>query len=262
VVQASSAAAPLATTEAVVDPSLIAPPEKVFDVVRIRARIDALAEEGHSNPSLRSGLVDLLKDEISAGRDTIRDAALETPLAAREIAASYCYLTDGVVRAVYYAATTYMHPKPSGTKSQRITLMALGGYGRAEMAPFSDVDLLFLTPYKITAWAESVIESMLYVLWDLHLKVGHASRTVKDCLRLAREDYTIRTSLLETRYLDGDPALASELEARLHKDLFAGTSADFIEAKLAEVSGVMHRALIRRRMAGVRASSASVSAEQ
>jgi [protein-PII] uridylyltransferase len=69
------------------------------------------------------------------------------------------------------------------------------------MAPFSDVDLLFVIPYKMTAWAESVIESLLYVLWDLRLKVGHASRTVRDCLRLAREDYTIRTSLVEMRFL-------------------------------------------------------------
>jgi [protein-PII] uridylyltransferase len=102
------------------------------------------------------------------------------------------------------------------------------------MAPYSDVDLLFLTPYKITGWAESVIESMLYILWDLHLKVGHASRTVKDCLRLAREDYTIRTSLLETRYLDGDRALADDLQKRLWNEVFKGTGSDFIEAKLQE----------------------------
>ena len=79
------------------------------------------------------------------------------------------------------------------------------------MAPQSDVDLLFLTPYKITPWAESVIESMLYILWDLKLKVGHASRTIKDCIRLAREDYTIRTSLVEYRFLAGDEALSEQL---------------------------------------------------
>jgi [protein-PII] uridylyltransferase len=84
-----------------------------------------------------------------------------------------------------------------------VAVLAVGGYGRAEMAPHSDVDLLFLTPWKITPWAESVIESMLYMLWDLRLKVGHASRTVKDCLRLAREDMTIRTALLEYRFIAG-----------------------------------------------------------
>jgi [protein-PII] uridylyltransferase len=86
--------------------------------------------------------------------------------------------------------------------------LGVGGYGRAEMAPQSDVDLLFLTPWKITPWAESVIETMLYMLWDLKLKVGHSSRTVKDCLRLGREDITIRTALLEHRFICGHAPLA------------------------------------------------------
>jgi len=98
----------------------------------------------------------------------------------------------------------------------------------------SDVDLLFLAPYKLTPWAESLIESMLYILWDLKLKVGHASRTVKECLRLAREDYTIRTSLVEERYLTGDVKLARQLTKRLRDDLFSQTIPDFIEAKLKE----------------------------
>jgi [protein-PII] uridylyltransferase len=102
------------------------------------------------------------------------------------------------------------------------------------MAPHSDVDLLFLTPYKITPWAESVIESMLYMLWDLRLKVGHSSRTIKDCLRLGKEDITIRTALLEHRYIDGDEGLANELTQQLWENLFDGTAAEFIEAKLEE----------------------------
>ena len=101
------------------------------------------------------------------------------------------------------------------------------------MAPFSDVDLLFLTPYKQTPWGESLIESVLYCLWDLRLKVGHSVRTIDDCLRLARTDVTIRTSLLEHRYLWGDAGLAHRLGARLW-DYFAGTGPEFVELKLAE----------------------------
>ena len=119
-------------------------------------------------------------------------------------------------------------------------MIAVGGYGRAEMAPFSDVDLLFLTPWKTTPWAESVVETMLYIFWDLHLKVGHATRTVKDCLRLGREDFTIRTSLLENRFLGGDTMLANDLRKRLRSELFKNTAAEFIEAKLAERT-VRHR---------------------
>ncbi|MDH5797205.1 MAG: [protein-PII] uridylyltransferase, partial [Paracoccaceae bacterium] len=127
-----------------------------------------------------------------------------------------------------------LHPLAAPTESERIAVIAVGGYGRAEMAPYSDVDLLFLTPYKMTPWAESVIESMLYIFWDMHLKVGHSSRTVKDCLRLGKEDYTIRTALLEHRFLAGHAPLAGELHERLRHDLFRNTAADFIEAKLEE----------------------------
>ncbi len=110
----------------------------------------------------------------------------------------------------------------------------MGGYGRREMAPFSDVDLLFLTPYKMTPWSENVIETVLYLLWDLKLKVGHSSRSIKDCLRLGSEDYTIRTAMLEHRFVCGDINLASQLNEKLWKNLFSGTAKDFISAKLIE----------------------------
>ena len=102
------------------------------------------------------------------------------------------------------------------------------------MAPESDIDLLFLTERAITPWAKEVIESMLYILWDLRLKVGHASRTIDECLRLAREDFTIRTALLENRFLAGDHTLHAALNTDLWNRLFKGTEREFIEAKLAE----------------------------
>ncbi|SIS68174.1 [protein-PII] uridylyltransferase [Phaeovulum vinaykumarii] len=155
-------------------------------------------------------------------------------------------LTDAVVRTAHALATQVLHPLPNPTDGERLALLAVGGYGRAEMAPHSDVDLLFLTPWKITPWAESVIESMLYMLWDLRLKVGHASRTVKDCIRLGREDYTIRTALLEHRLICGHAPLEEELRERLRADLFHGTESEFIEAKLDE------RAARHRRQGGQR----------
>jgi [protein-PII] uridylyltransferase len=156
------------------------------------------------------------------------------PRQARQTVHAYAMLMDAIVKCVFKLASEVLHPQPMPTKVEHLAVMAVGGYGRAEMAPQSDVDLLFLTPWKITAWAESVIESMLYILWDLRLKVGHASRTVKDCLRLGHEDYTIRTALLERRFICGHQPLAVELKTRLRDDLFKGTSNEFIEAKLAE----------------------------
>ncbi len=113
-------------------------------------------------------------------------------------------------------------------------MVATGGYGRGLLAPGSDIDLLFLLPYKQTAWSESVVEAMLYVLWDLKLKVGHATRSVADCLRESRGDMTIRTALLESRFLFGDRALFEELETRFDREVVQGTAAEFVEAKLKE----------------------------
>lgn len=158
----------------------------------------------------------------------------KTPRAARETVRARARLADATIGVAFRVATVAFHPLPNPTEAERLTVLAVGGYGRMELAPYSDIDLLFLTPWKITPWAESVIESMLYILWDLKLKVGHASRTVKDCIRLGREDYTIRTALLEHRYLTGDEAAAIELRHRLRSDLFRNTGAEFIEAKLAE----------------------------
>ena len=214
--------------------NLICPASDIFDPSRIASDLSAAIADLPDHKDIRKATVDVLGDALARGRSTIEAAFLERPLAARETEAAYAWLTDGIVRAVLDVATRYLHPMPSPTASQRIAVIAVGGYGRAEMAPQSDVDLLFLTPYKITGWAESVIESTLYIFWDLHLKVGHASRTVRDCLRLGREDYTIRTSLLEHRFLAGDKTLADELDKRLRHDLFRNTGADFIEAKLAE----------------------------
>ncbi|HLQ19844.1 MAG TPA: [protein-PII] uridylyltransferase, partial [Tabrizicola sp.] len=155
------------------------------------------------------------------------------PRHAQALISAQAALTDVLVQ-VTLAAAMRLHPLANPTEAERIAVLGVGGYGRAEMAPQSDVDLLFLTPWKITPWAESVIETMLYMLWDLKLKVGHSSRTVKDCIRLGREDVTIRTALLEHRYICGHAPLAAELGDKLWGELFKNSGPEFIEAKLAE----------------------------
>ncbi len=192
------------------------------------------AEDLRDAGDIRQASVRALKDGIAQGRDRIAASIEANPRAARDAVRAYCYLTDQVVSVVYRVGCELLHPNPNPTEGERLSILAVGGYGRGEMAPYSDVDLLFLMPWKITPWAESLIESMLYILWDLHLKVGHASRSVRDCLRLGREDYTIRTALLEHRFLVGDASLANDLDSSLKSDLFRNTESDFIEAKLEE----------------------------
>ena len=116
-------------------------------------------------------------------------------------------LVDKLLRTIYEVTTLHAYRATNPTESERLTVVALGGYGRAEMAPCSDIDLLFLRPYKLTAWAEQVIEFVLYTLWDLGFKVGQAVRSLDECIRMARKDVTICTAMLEARYICGDRLL-------------------------------------------------------
>jgi len=203
-------------------------------VPAVRASLAESLAAAKDGRAIRATTVATLKKARTCGNAAIDAAFAAKPFAAHEATRSYSYLTDCIVQTVLDVATTQLHPVAAPTEGERLAIIAVGGYGRGEMAPHSDVDLLFLTPYKITPWAESVIESMLYMLWDLRLKVGHASRTLADCIRLGREDYTIRTALLEHRFLGGDVDLTDELDKKLWQDLFQNTGAEFIEAKLAE----------------------------
>ncbi len=213
---------------------LTATPEAILDVAQTRAAVNAAVVSAPDRASRRGRAVEALRVAHVAGRARIAASVAARPNAADRAIHDYAWLTDQIVTMTLDLALTWLHPLPNPTSSERIAALAVGGYGRGEMAPFSDVDLLFLTPYKQTAWGESLIESVLYCLWDLRLKVGHAARTVDDCLRLARSDITIRTSLLEHRYVWGDVGLAQTLNDRLWTELFAVTGPDYVGLKLAE----------------------------
>jgi len=220
--------------EAGLDASLICPAHDIFDTPRIRAALDDALDYPPRGQTPRGAIVAILSEANKSGRDAIAAAFAEAPGDAIRLTRSYALLTDGIVTEALRVAVEKLHPLATPTEGEKLAVFAVGGYGRGEMAPHSDVDLLFLTPYKMTPWAESVIEEMLYILWDLRMKVGHSSRTIRDCIRLGREDYTIRTALLEQRFLAGHAPLAQELKDRLWSDLFQSTARDFIEAKLAE----------------------------
>ncbi len=220
---------PVAGTE-----GLIRPAGAIFDAARVGEELGALPDCGGGEPALRRGAVDVLSRALADGRRSVAEAFADDPLAARALTRSCTFLVDGVVRSALLFSRDVAHRNPTPTEGERLSLLAVGGHGRGELAPHSDVDLLFLTPWKVTPWAESVVESALYILWDLRLKVGHATRTVKDCLNLGREDLTIRTALLEARPLEGDADLARELDERLKSELFRGTESEFVEGKLRE----------------------------
>lgn len=215
---------------------LICPAVEILDEKLVLDEISSHSDYSGNAKDVRNIVIEKLDEANRRGRARIAEVFKAEPREAVKLTQSYSYLTDSIIRTAFHVVTQRLHVLPNPTEAERIAIIAVGGYGRGEMAPFSDVDLLFLTPYKLTPWAESVIESMLYILWDLKLKVGHASRTVGDCLRLGRQDFTIRTALLEHRFIDGYAPLAEELDQRLWTELFRNTASEFVEAKLTERS--------------------------
>lgn len=205
-----------------------------FDTVRITAAVDALAAKHHGREdTFRTAVAQLLKAELLAARAAAQ-AILLKDRHGRRCAERLCHVQDEIIRILYSAATRHLYRSPIPSGAERMAVVATGGYGRGLMAPESDIDLLFILPYKQTAWGEQVAEAILYCLWDMGLKVGHATRSVDESIRQARGDMTIRTAILETRFLTGDQPLYNELVARFDKEVVQGTASEFVTAKLAE----------------------------
>jgi [protein-PII] uridylyltransferase len=182
----------------------------------------------------RAGFLDELRESLAADRAALSSALAGDPYDAPRVIRSWSESTDRLIRRILDFVITRLYPGGHATGGEKLSVLAVGGYGRGELAPYSDIDLLFLIPWKQTAWGEQVVEAVLYLLWDLKLKVGHSVRTADDCLRLAREDVTIRTALLEHRFFWGDATQARDLEERLWSELFRGTGPEFVELKLLE----------------------------
>ncbi len=203
----------------------------VIDRSRLIAALRAL--DPSPSDKRRAQVLDLLRQALAAGRADVR-GRFERDGNGVAAAQALSYLIDQLIRVLHDDTAAVAYPTPNPTLSERLTLVAVGGYGRGELAPFSDIDLLFLLPYKKTPRAEQVAEHMLYMLWDLGLKVGHATRSVDDCMRIAREDVSVRTALLEARWIWGEQELFNTLRRRFSLEVVDGTARDFVEAKLAE----------------------------
>jgi len=211
-------------------------PERIdlLDADALRRDLTALARAQSDPAKLRKEALAHIKKEFSRARDRIK-ARVEAGAASGLIAArALSDLQDSLIQVLYDFATKHFYYAQNPTASERIAVVATGGYGRGQLAPGSDIDLLFVRPYKETPWGESVIEFILLMLWDLGLKVGHATRSLAECVRLSKQDITIRTALMEARYLWGDHALYDELRKKFWSEIATGTGQDFVEAKLAE----------------------------
>jgi [protein-PII] uridylyltransferase len=209
------------------------PEPPYFDPAQLRIDLTRLFTEAGNAKDARPPVVERLRGLLRDGRAAAR-AALERDGDGQKCSEGLSQLEDEIVRLVFDYATAHLYRATNPSDSERMAVVATGGYGRGRLAPGSDIDLLFLLPYKQTPWGESVAESMLYILWDLGQKVGHATRNVDQCLRMAETDFTIRTALLDARFICGDSQLYEELVQRFRSDVIQGSARAFIDAKMAE----------------------------
>ncbi len=193
----------------------------------------AALEKAVDSSDPQAAFVEAAKVFQDRERGTIRERFEASENAGYPAGRALAALQDEIICGLFDAAQA-LYPLPHPTSSERLSIVAVGGYGRGGLAPQSDIDLLFLLPYKQTAWAETIVETILYALWDLGLKVGQATRSMDECLRLANSDMTIRTSLLETRLITGDVELYDDMKSRLWGELFSKTAQEFVTAKLEE----------------------------
>jgi [protein-PII] uridylyltransferase len=218
------------------------PAGDLIDPEAIIAELKKLAERHAGRElELRTAVAQCLKAALTRARARAEELLLKDRHG-RRCAERLCQMQDEIVRILFDFAGNELYPTPVPSEAEHMAVIATGGYGRGLLAPGSDIDLLFILPYKQTAWGESVAEALLYCLWDMGLRVGHATRSVDESIRLAKADMTVRTALLESRYLFGDAALYKELTARFDKEVTQGTAAEFVTAKLAEREERLRRA--------------------
>ena len=206
----------------------------LLDAPAIAAALEALAKlhRGHER-DMRAAVAQRLQAAIIEGRARA-ERLLLADRRGRLCAERLCFMQDEVIRLLFEFAKTHLYPVQNPSEAERVAIIATGGYGRGILAPGSDIDLLFLLPYKQTAWSESIAEAILYALWDMGLKVGHATLPCGNAsASQGGHDHPHR-----------DPGSASPARRAqtttsydFDKEVVRGTAAEFVAAKLVEREG-------------------------
>jgi [protein-PII] uridylyltransferase len=211
---------------------------------------DLPAPSGQHLPHAASPAVTRSEDSLYAEFETAGQSgaiarswleAVREELAARhfdgaggiEIVAAYTACIDRMLRALYRWAERE-HARRFPRLNQRLAVVARGGYGRGELNPQSDIDLLFLYDYKPGPYVEIVTEIILHALWDAGLTVGQVVRNVRQTVRAARDDFKEKTAILDARMLAGDEKLYAALDKELISEVLNRDQRKFFEAKLQE----------------------------
>lgn len=204
-------------------------PKEIIDGDALLARIRDLAAQTPDPALLRPQVTPWLQDALASGRAEIRqrfEAGNKPTPCLKEMT----YLIDSLLEASICAAGC----ENGGDLHMSLSVIAVGGYGRRELFPYSDIDLLFLHADKHTGSFKKPVQSVLYYLWDLGLQVGHATRSMSDAVRLAQDDHTVAANLLDMRLVCGHEALFNKLAAQYEKQVRGHDPMRFVEDKLQE----------------------------
>jgi len=174
------------------------------------------------------------RDYLGRARTTLRERH-EDGVGGLELVAAYTDAIDRLIVFLFTEASTQFLSR-SARLNQKFTVIAQGGYGRGELNPCSDIDLLFLYPWKVNPYIETVAAGILYALWDAGLTVGHALRNFRESARLAARDMKVKTAVLDARYLAGDESLYREFEGGMLEEVWTQNPTAFFKEKLAENS--------------------------
>jgi [protein-PII] uridylyltransferase len=200
-------------------------------------RVEAQAEKGYQgDPAERAERrrrlrLELLRQHLSSNVNFLRAAHLGGASGQQSVQAYAAFMDGFLVTLFRLAGDDARH---EGTAPTPIVLVALGGYGRGELHPLSDLDLLLLYDGDMGPYVQRVTQGLLYTLWDLGLQVGHAVRSLPDCVAMARTDFTSRTSMQQARYLVGDRRLFNRFRKVLAENVYRKDFAGFLETALAE----------------------------
>ncbi len=214
---------------------------KIVDIEQLKKKVDIAWHQTETQAEFSLLLLNLFRTALADGSDFIRKRFLSKN-DGEEAVLAQAFLMDSLIKLAFETINTKLYRAPNPTQGEQICIVAVGGYGRGELAPYSDIDLLFLLPYKQTPHVEQVVEAILYLLWDMKLKVGHSTRSIEECMSQAKQDMTVRTAILESRYICGESDLMDTMILRFHKEIVRGTALEFVEAKLKE-SDDRHRQL-------------------
>ena len=209
-------------------------PERLIDVAALRDTLNGfVATPPFDIVKIRPAIVDVLKAVLKSAR-TEAENRLCNDGKGTQCAKNLAYVQDEIIRTLYEFAREKIYPRANASELQEVAIIATGGYGRGTLAPGSDIDLLFLLPGKQDETSGRLIEFILYTLWDMRLKVGHATRSTEECIRLAKTDNTILTSILEARFICGNERLSKSMQFHFRRDIVQAGARKFVADKLAE----------------------------